>query len=199
LKIKNYLGEFPWLVPIFYMTFYHCGSSVITSNFVLTAAHCIHPKNRSVGFDTNDFSVHVGKFNLENANEKFEIIKAAEIIINFEWNSNASRYDGDVALIKLEQGMEFSQFVKQIALPHKNFLDVTVNGYVVGYGKSERPGFHETIPRLIQIPSVKTETCYQSNGGFASLKSENSFCAGKPGTIPCKGKKRKRLNFITLI
>lgn len=111
------------------------------------------------------------------------LLKFPNLINNF-----FRRYDGDIALIEMQVPVQFSQFLQRIALPKANNQPIPGNkGFVVGYGSSEKQAVHENIPKRIEIPIVDSETCYQSHDLINRIKSRDSFCAGKPGVVPCNG------------
>lgn len=40
------LGEFPWMVSLYYKGKFRCGASILNKNTVLTAAHCVNGYKR---------------------------------------------------------------------------------------------------------------------------------------------------------
>lgn len=86
----------------------------------------------------------------------------------------------------MDKIVKFSDFIQQISLPASNFIHENVEGFVVGYGKSELEKNHESMPKKIKIPITNNEKCYQSHAVFSEIKSVESFCAGKVGVVPCK-------------
>ncbi|KAG5666898.1 hypothetical protein PVAND_014905 [Polypedilum vanderplanki] len=185
--------EAPWLCPIFYERNennleYMCGSSLISSNFVLTAAHCVHSKQHLQPFFPPDVVVMCGIFDLTNLyDQNIQRIPAKTITVHPSWNYTSKRYDGDIALIELQQAMKFSRFVNRIALPPNEAIRPETEGFVIGYGESEFESSHEKKPRRIQIPTVGIEECYQNHPTISIIKSIDSFCAGRNGVVPCNG------------
>jgi hypothetical protein len=66
--------------------------------------------------------------------------------------------------------------------------------HFLGYGRSESEKVHEKVPRRIEIPVVGVDTCYRGHPSFYKIKSDESFCVGKPGVVPCNGQ-HKTSNF----
>lgn len=81
----------------------------------------------------------------------------------------------------------FNNNVKPVCLPSYDAPIFEVNGYVVGYGKSEENSHHETKPKYIQITSVTQESCLFYDQIFVQLSSPRMFCAGELNKNPCKG------------
>jgi hypothetical protein len=131
--------------------------------------------------------IHIGVYNIDNPlNQTITINKVKEAKIHPNWDFSSQRYDADIAVIKMTDVVTFTNFVQRIALPSTNLAVENVEGFVVGYGKSELERNHENIPKKIKIPITNSEKCYQSHAVFSEIKSVESFCAGKTGVVPCK-------------
>ncbi|CAG9811941.1 unnamed protein product [Chironomus riparius] len=186
-------GECPWLCPLFYEppgeeAKYFCGTSLITNQHVLTAAHCIHNKLNSAALHIPYLRVFIGIHDLKNPlNQGITINKVTEAKLHPKWDHSDQRYDADIAVLKMANIVTFSNFVQRISLPASNLVRENVEGFVVGYGKSELEVIHESKPKKIKIPITNSEKCYQSHAVFSEIKSVESFCAGKVGEIPCNG------------
>lgn len=76
-----------------------CGASITTSNWVLTAAQCIHDNHEQL----NNYQVHCGRWNLLETSEH-EQIRTADLIIahsNFDPNDFFATVYYDIALVSL--------------------------------------------------------------------------------------------------
>lgn len=89
----------------------------------------------------------------------------------------------------MNKPVDYSHLIKPICLPQSDdVIGSGISGTVVGYGKSESPGFYENTPKHVEIETVNIVDCLLSHSGFQSLVSERTFCAGgKYGRSPCKG------------
>ncbi|CAF0764422.1 unnamed protein product [Brachionus calyciflorus] len=117
-------NSWPWLVSIRRLEnsgYYHyCAGSIISPQYVITAAHCIADhKNRS-------YVVFVGINDLNDKNNSKNpyYIKEFKIHSSFDKNLNS-----DIALLKLNQSIQFSKKISPICLPSNK------NGSFL-YGKS---------------------------------------------------------------
>lgn len=104
-------GQFPYYALVLIKTKNGtgaCGGSLISNQWVLTAAHCV--------VDAQSFEVHLGALNLSNKTESGRVIVQSKTafahplyVPSVVWN--------DIALIALEAPVEFSDTIKAIQLP----------------------------------------------------------------------------------
>ena len=94
-----------------------CGGSLISKYHVVTAAHCIQDK-RSFERQLPERSLFFfGKHNLNDNNEVgYQKTNARRFIVHEDWNINDPAYDADIALVVLENQIQFTDFVRPICL-----------------------------------------------------------------------------------
>ncbi|EAW51725.1 chymotrypsin C (caldecrin), isoform CRA_a, partial [Homo sapiens] len=123
--------SWPWQISLQYLkndTWRHtCGGTLIASNFVLTAAHCIS--------NTRTYRVAVGKNNLEVEDEEGSLFVGVDTIhVHKRWNALLLR--NDIALIKLAEHVELSDTIQVACLPEKDsLLPKDYPCYVTGWGR----------------------------------------------------------------
>ncbi|XP_017156127.1 serine protease persephone-like isoform X2 [Drosophila miranda] len=98
-------GVYPHMVAIAYSTFggspeYRCGGSLISSRFVLTAAHCVNSMENTPIF------VRLGTVNIESPPPQYKDIGLRNIIIHPNYVSS-SKYN-DIALMELAEEVNFA-------------------------------------------------------------------------------------------
>lgn len=206
--------QFPWyesqsLSNIYYKfqfrlaAYYHngrteslfiCGGSLISTKLIVTAAHCVHPKDDSSIKKAEEATFYMGKHNLEllAGEQNYIMSPVTKFIIHPEWNFLDKIYDADISIAVLSRTIEFTKFIRPICIwtATNSFSDlIGKKGVVAGWGKTEYGVVSTAKPKWAEIPIVDQITCLRSNRAFSQLTSDRTFCAGdRTGTKgPCNG------------
>lgn len=93
---------------------FHCGGSLITQNYIITAAHCVKNLRRS------KIRVIFGDYDQYSTTDTKAIQRAVVSTIKHR-NFNPSTYNNDIALLKLRKPIVFSKIIKPVCLPRHNY------------------------------------------------------------------------------
>ncbi|XP_019351000.1 serine protease 27 [Alligator mississippiensis] len=184
-------GEFPWQVSVRLNGTHFCGGSLISHQWVLTAAHCFQ-KSR----DPAQFSVLLGAVRLQDPGPQAAVVAAGAVVVNPRYAGEAS--SGDLALLRLVRPVTFGPRVSPICLPDAGVrFPASTRCWVTGWGNIQdgvdlKPP--ETLQKL-EVPVIGRDACntlYQQGApplpGTRDIQ-EDMMCAGYPqgGRDACQG------------
>ncbi|XP_023958995.3 coagulation factor IX-like [Chrysemys picta bellii] len=174
-------GHCPWQVLIRNSRGYgFCGGSLISSRWVVTAAHCLEI--------VKPHHVTVGDFDKHQREVKEQKIEVQQSWIHPHYDSD--NYNGDIALLYLSSDVVFNEYALPICLPNPNLATLLTSegtrGMVSGWGSTHQRGPGTRFLMKVKLPIVSMETCRQST---AKLITDNMFCAGYAAKAhdACKG------------
>jgi trypsin len=143
-----------------------CGGSIISTSFILTAAHCTDDKSPS------SLSVRLGTDRLGTGGE---VIAVRSVTIHPRFNMNTIDYD--FSLLKLAKLITLQQRVKEvIALAPMN--DELVDGsraFVSGWGDTRNKAESRFYLRGAEISIIGRSTCKRAY----SFLTPQMVCAGR--------------------
>jgi len=198
------LGQFPWVAMLGYnkrsgdAITYECGGSLISLQYVLTAAHCVRAQDlngftlRSVRLGEHDKSQNrdcqrqSDGSQLCNSPQDFGISR-----VMFHDSYNTPRLQNDIALIKLDRPVREDNFVGKACLP---FGDIGTRDYagtdltVAGFGKLG-PGLSSSDVLLeLSLPGAVQSSCASTLRRGRVTLSSNQFCmTSRRGQDSCAG------------
>ena len=108
-------NEYPWMVRV-QSKAGNCGGSLINSQWVLTAAHCLEDGEEKL--DAINMNVTLGAHDISEDNEVTRVYrKISKIIRHPLWKSTS--FDYDFSLLKLENAIDFMKYdhIRPVCLP----------------------------------------------------------------------------------
>ncbi|XP_012250657.2 trypsin-1-like [Athalia rosae] len=172
-------NKYPWLARLVYDGQFHCGASLLTNDYCLTAAHCVRNLKKS------KMRVVLGDYDQHVTTDGIAIMRAVSAIIrhrNFDTNS----YNHDVALLKLRRPVKFSKTIRPICLPQSGSDPAGKQGTVVGWGRTSEGGTLPSQANEVQVPILSLTQCRQMKYR-ANRITNNMLCAGRGSQDSCQG------------
>lgn len=171
--------RYPWVAKLMYESHFHCGGSLINSDYVLTAAHCVRKLKKS------RIRVIFGDHDQSTTTDGETITRMVSSIVrhrNFDVNS----YNHDVALLRLRKAVPFTKSVRPICLPLATREPSGKVGTVVGWGRLSEGGNLADVVQEVQVPILSLAQCRASKYRPQRITA-NMICAGKGVEDSCQG------------
>ncbi|TRY78991.1 hypothetical protein DNTS_005025 [Danionella cerebrum] len=165
-------GEWPWQVSMHFSGQLYCGASVLSDEWLISAAHC-YSKERLA--DPRMWMAHLGMLNQGSAKHVAEIRR---IVVHEYYN--ARNFDYDIALLQLKKTWpsDLEQYIQPICLPapSQTFAEGH-HCWVTGWGyRSEQDKVLPTVLQKAQVSILSQSDCKRSYGPV----SPRMLCAGVP-------------------
>ncbi|XP_061765990.1 hyaluronan-binding protein 2-like [Nerophis ophidion] len=160
-----------------------CGGVLIESCWVLTAGHCIEPRN--------DIQVVMGGLSLDADEPTEQIINVEEAIVHENYRETSTSVHNDIALLRLEgtDGVcaNETQFVKTACLPDGP-LDDGMECTISGWGATEESDYGSNHLLQANVLLINQDKCSESKI-YGNVLDNGMFCAGhlQGGVDSCQG------------
>ncbi|XP_028163849.1 trypsin-7-like [Ostrinia furnacalis] len=165
-----------YLLVLMGTDYYQCGGSIISSRYILTAAHCLTGVSRVYVRAGSDDSESGGKMSSTSVYRQHP-----------QYNPATSDYD--VAVVRLTRPLTLDgTTMKAVTLPEAGQeVPAGTELFVSGWGDTTENGQTSRYLMSVKIPTVSTADCRQAYGQNAI--TERMICAGVPegGKDSCQG------------
>lgn len=160
---------------------------MISSEYVLTAAHCVRRVKRS------KIRIILGDHDQTVINDADAKMRAVSAIIKHRY-FDANTYNHDIALLKLRKPIQYGTNIMPVCLPGEDFDPSGKTGIAVGWGRTSEQGALPSVVQHVEVPILSLTQC-RSMKYRSSRITPNMVCAGKGKQDSCQVK--RRCNFET--
>ncbi|KAL1376900.1 hypothetical protein pipiens_016610, partial [Culex pipiens pipiens] len=180
-------GQFPYQALV--LSFFEgdnsglCGGTVLTQNFVLTAAHCVQ-----IGTVATHGMAILGAHNRQQEEPHQQRIEFASVHIHPSYIATLLR--NDIATIRLANPAVFSEFVQPIDLPalsdSRTFAGL--QGTISGFGRtSDEDGSPASDVVMYASNPILTNADCQAAWNSILVQAQNICLSGAGGRSGCNG------------
>jgi len=172
--------SFPWMAALFVDESWFCGGTLISDEWVLTAAHCT--------MDASSMRVMLGAHNVREANEDGRLEVETTDFFHHPDYSQITLHN-DLALIHLPQAINFTDNIRPICLPsYSEAGSVWANEDVVASGWGKPTDDATSISPVLRWVETNTITNLLCALEFPTVINKNIICiSGKDGKSTCNG------------
>ncbi|XP_050716495.1 serine protease filzig-like [Eriocheir sinensis] len=181
------INEYPWQVALVYKKKFFCGGSLISDRHILTASHCIFG---SFSKGIHEVVVSIGDHDLATRDETNHTVGRVKSI-NWNIHYNPHTTHNDIAILELQEPVEFDQYKNAVRLPtdlDEDYLDA--NATITGWGRFNiRHKKTNTILKEYTGPLLNTSACVEAWNKFPGINAEldQHVCLDITLGTPCHG------------
>ncbi|KAI8868849.1 trypsin-like serine protease, partial [Ramicandelaber brevisporus] len=182
-------GAYPFFAHIRHNGDPQCGASLISSNWIATAAHCVTVNSTTLGpqpiSPASSLTITLGSSHSQDFDDGAFTIPAASIAIHPRYDVHTVMYD--FALVELATSVNFTRNIQPIPIDDASHQDYGVLK-TVGFGKTNEEASAGS-DALMQVDIVKLPDALCSEA-YPMFRRANGalFCTGQtPGRDTCFG------------
>ncbi|XP_006216822.2 enteropeptidase [Vicugna pacos] len=176
-------GAWPWVVALYYDNKLLCGASLVSRDWLVSAAHCVYGRN----LEPTKWKAILGLHMTSNLTSPQIVTRQIDqIVINPHYNRR--RKDSDIAMMHLEFKVNYTDYIQPICLPEEN--QVFPPGRIcsiAGWGTVAYQGPPADVLQEADVPLLSNEKCQQQMPEYNI--TANMVCAGyeEGGVDSCQG------------
>ncbi|NXA61454.1 OVCH2 protein, partial [Mohoua ochrocephala] len=169
-------GSHPWQVSLKRRQKHFCGGTIVSAQWVVTAAHCTLDRNL-----LQYLHVTAGEHDLR-LRESSEQTLAVQSVIQHPKFDPRTPMNYDIALLKLDGTFNFSSSVLPACLPHPG--EKFGAGYICtacGWGRLKENGLLPQVLYEVNLPILNSRECSRALSTLKKpIQGDTIMCAGFP-------------------
>lgn len=185
-------NKFSWIVCINFPggSDCDCGGSIISSKFILTAAHClVKDESRPKDYYTPDkilvvLAEHIRQTTIDDIPNITKTVGVLEVIVHSQYIDRTKI--NDIALLRLNVTLDLNEHkaIGAICLPTDDSetyggRKATLSGWgTTSYGGSQPYDLHKTVVDILEKGKC---------GNYSEIPYDKMICASRPGRDSCQG------------
>ncbi|XP_061823747.1 chymotrypsin-like protease CTRL-1 [Nerophis lumbriciformis] len=175
-------GSWPWQVSVHYIGSHICGGTVISRDWVLSAAHCI------ISAGVVPWKLYFGRLTQSGLNPNEVSRTVAQVIVHPDYNN--STFENDIALFRLSSPITYTNYIQPVCMAsNTSQFHSATKCWGTGWGRlgSDQPNVGYDMLQEVEIPVVGNKQCACNYNLVPHSITSNMLCAGEEGRGICQG------------
>jgi len=197
-------NQWPWQVALFIDNAWFCGGSIISENYIMTAAHCAD--------GASYFDIMAGAHNVRASSEPHRVeITSYNGWTHPNWDHNTLA--NDIALIELPSPISFNDYIRPSCMPMAgDSADVGEMVTCTGWGKpSDSAGGISPVLRMVEDRPIISNSdcnaiygivgdgvvCIDTTGGKGTCNGDSGGPLNMKSSMKSAGEKWKQVGVVS--